>query len=356
MADNMCGPSNAAKGLLSHIDRDRSLQQDRLAGPGQRRDNASFRTQLAPYSPADSAFEAFQRGSDVLSPAMAAMTLNHGTHISQTTSPLVASRSPLQTQGLGTASAQTSIDAASFHRFLSQSQTNCAGAALPNTTSLITPHHNVPVPSMSQLPQAGVGHGGFQGGFGGPRVDTLPGPSAFPGNIGQAMIRSEVSKAVAPPETFEQRILDEAFSAAFGEYDEEDFNREVDAWITEHGSEQEQIPQRAAEPPTAEEMAVIDANLEVLAQELEERRAAGDPEVLPQRGPEAEARQAKQEQEDLIRAATDILASVSDNQTQKFKNSSFLHLMRRIQLSEVVVAGNDLVDSKTGKTIASEET
>jgi hypothetical protein len=39
MADSMCGPSNGAKNLLSHVDRDRTHHQDRFvnapqAGPG----------------------------------------------------------------------------------------------------------------------------------------------------------------------------------------------------------------------------------------------------------------------------------------------------------------------------------
>lgn len=38
MADNLCGPSNPTKGLVAHVDRDNSIQQDRLvtaspAGP-----------------------------------------------------------------------------------------------------------------------------------------------------------------------------------------------------------------------------------------------------------------------------------------------------------------------------------
>ena len=32
MADSLCGPSNGAKNLVSHINRDRSLQQDRIVG------------------------------------------------------------------------------------------------------------------------------------------------------------------------------------------------------------------------------------------------------------------------------------------------------------------------------------
>lgn len=32
MADNLCGPSAPTKGLVGHLDRDRTLQQDRVAG------------------------------------------------------------------------------------------------------------------------------------------------------------------------------------------------------------------------------------------------------------------------------------------------------------------------------------
>jgi len=35
MADSMCGPSNGAKNLLAHVDRDRTHHQDRLANAPQ---------------------------------------------------------------------------------------------------------------------------------------------------------------------------------------------------------------------------------------------------------------------------------------------------------------------------------
>lgn len=143
----------------------------------------------------------------------------------------------------------------------------------------------------------------------------------------------------------------DAFNAAFGEYDEQEFDREIDSWIQDNGAQET----RAGTVPTTEEMAEIDANLEDMANELEERRAAGDPAVLPQRGPEAEARRTRKDQEDLVRAATGILSSVSDNQSDKFKNSSFLDLMRRIQNYEIVVSGTDLVDAQTGETIMSKD-
>jgi len=138
-----------------------------------------------------------------------------------------------------------------------------------------------------------------------------------------------------------------AFDAAFSEYDAAVIDGQIDTHFPDHESQQG----RVIESPTAEEMTIIDANLEDMAEELEARRAASDPAVLPQRGPEAEARRTRQGQEDLVRAATGILSSVSDNQSEKFRNSSFLDLMRRIQNMEIVVSGTDLVEAETGKTI-----
>lgn len=41
MSDNLCGPSNAAKGLVTHADRDRSHHQDRIVGPQFNANNVS---------------------------------------------------------------------------------------------------------------------------------------------------------------------------------------------------------------------------------------------------------------------------------------------------------------------------
>ncbi|KAI9786039.1 MAG: hypothetical protein M1816_008130 [Peltula sp. TS41687] len=55
-----------------------------------------------------------------------------------------------------------------------------------------------------------------------------------------------------------------------------------------------------------------------------------------------------QEQEDvkneLARTAAQFLDSVKDDHSQKFRNSSFLELMRRIRDREVVVRGNNMVE------------
>lgn len=154
----------------------------------------------------------------------------------------------------------------------------------------------------------------------------------------------------ALPAAADQMPSQEAFDQAFAQIDEEEFQREMDIWMERNGPEAEY---RRAMREAANDPEQIDMVLEELAEELETLRANGDPSVLPTRGPEAEARLAKQEQDDLVKAAVSILESVKDNQSEKFKNSSFLELMRRIQDKEVTVVGDSLVDVGSGETIVS---
>ena len=138
----------------------------------------------------------------------------------------------------------------------------------------------------------------------------------------------------------------EAFNRAFDEYDDAKFDAEVadwaekqkradaefieeqDKWMAEHGPRAESRGGKA-QPPTAEEMEVIDANLEKLAKEQDKRRA----------------------DDDLARAAVDIVNSVADNQSEKFKKSRFFELMRRIGNREVVIEGSNFVNAATGETV-----
>jgi hypothetical protein len=140
----------------------------------------------------------------------------------------------------------------------------------------------------------------------------------------------------------------EAFNRAFGEYDDTNFETELagwtetqqlannefaeaqDRWMAEHGPR----PEAAADvkPPTAAEMEVINADLENLAQEQDKRRS----------------------DDELARAAVDIVNSVADNTSDKFKNSRFFELMRRIGNREVVVEGDSFVNAATGETVNTE--
>ncbi len=143
----------------------------------------------------------------------------------------------------------------------------------------------------------------------------------------------------------------EAFNRAFDEYDDANFETELagwstttdaaaatrqlantefaeaqDEWMAEHGPG---ATSTAAAPPTAAEMAVIDANLEEIAREQDKRRS----------------------DEELARAAVDIVNSVAGNNSDKFKNSRFFELMRRIGNREVVVEGDGFVNAETGEAV-----
>lgn len=303
--------------------------------------------------------------------------------------PIGTGRFPVANQGNGVhtrpqGSGYPTFDASSYHEFAGTAVAHQGPYHNPGThqrigrtgatyfrggndPSMATASHNTQAQQAQQAPQAARGP---QYGF--HEHVIVHGSVGYSHQaFGQAMTPVHPQGYIAPPAEFYQGVSsvgpaaavpanpvfnEQDFNAAFGAFDEQDFSREIDAWITEHGAtqgQQQDQDQRPILPPTAQEMAVIDANLEAMAQELEARRAAGDPAVLPQRGPEADARRARQEQEDLVRAASDILTSVSDNTSDKFKNSSFLDLMRRIQKEEIVVAGQDLVDAQTGETIVS---
>ncbi len=141
----------------------------------------------------------------------------------------------------------------------------------------------------------------------------------------------------------------DAFNKAFGEYDDANFETELadwttqqqlantefaeaqDQWMAEHGPHTEAELQ-GRQPPTAAEMEVIDADLEKLAQEQDKRRS----------------------DDELARAAVDIVASVADNTSDKFKNSRFFELMRRIGNREVVVEGDGFINATTGESVNTE--
>lgn len=131
-----------------------------------------------------------------------------------------------------------------------------------------------------------------------------------------------------------QSSLDtEAFNRAFGEYDEAEFKDELANWArdTEEVKEEEaarhDLPQHA--PGVVED-------------------AAEKPEP-------AETTGRVREDEELARAAISILSSVSGNGSEKFKNSNFFELMRRIGNREVVVDGSNLVNAVTGEALVSKE-
>lgn len=202
------------------------------------------------------------------------------------------------------------------------------GVASPSRAhpAAMAPGMNLPPPSAAPfaLPMYGGAPPALSYGFQNPAINA----------VAQQQPLADMS--------LESAVDVEAFNRAFDEYDDANFESELaewsekqkhannefveeqDKWMAEHGPRNE-----AAQPPSVEEMEAIDHDLEELAKEQEKRRS----------------------DEDLARAATDIVNSVSGNTSEKFKNSRFFELMRRIGNHEVVVEGDNFVNATTGETV-----
>ncbi|KAH8904457.1 hypothetical protein BR93DRAFT_148818 [Coniochaeta sp. PMI_546] len=359
MADNMCGPSNGAKNLLSHADRDRSLYQDRVIG-APNGGNQSFRNQM-PTANGDAAFQSFLAspvGPQAASP-MPGMVDHFGRmELAQQSVP-----------GMNVAQARAAnagMSVEQYHSFL-QGMNGQPGVA---QSSIATPiqHTGGPLVNPQSVMAAPVARnanptdhlaylrasGNFMGsGFPITHPMTPPmmqqaAPLPMSNLFGQAAPANVQGTQVDPAIA----ISAEAFNDAFAEFDDGEFQHELDNWMAEHGASAESAQQRPAEP-TAEEWDEINANMEQIANDADAARVAGDIALQPQEEQQVaqEEDNKLQTQQELVRAATDILTSVSNNTSQKFKQSTFLELMRRIRDHEVTVVDNSLVDVETGVEI-----
>jgi len=130
-----------------------------------------------------------------------------------------------------------------------------------------------------------------------------------------------------------------------------EFIQAQDAWMAQSYTQADRDAARHEAYPNGEiapeEWAEIEADLTAIADEEDMQRLEGNPLYLPA----DERREAVTTTADseLSRVAGDIVSALSDNQSDKFKNSSFVEMMRRIRAGEVTIAGNNLVDTATGK-------
>ncbi|KAL2136447.1 hypothetical protein VTI74DRAFT_3680 [Chaetomium olivicolor] len=340
MADAMCGPSNGAKNLLAHVDRDRTHHQDRLVSTPQAAAGSSFRTQTPLGSGAEAAFGGFQQGAPTIDAAFGPgldMNAIHGARSFGHPVPGV----PSQLGHVGPAApaarlASPATGGASHQEWVSQfaGMQLGPGAAGPSTAMPAQAHPATISPMNQTMMQPAP--------FGMPMYST-PQPMFGFQNPGMNTVTQQPQTDVAHDPA--AAIDVEAFNKAFGEYDDANFETELadwsekqklansefleaqDKWMAEHGPHTETAAQ--VKPPTAEEMEVIDANMEKLAQEQDKKRS----------------------DDELARAAVDIVNSVAHDTSEKFKNSRFFELMRRIGNREVVVEGDGFVNATTGEAV-----
>ena len=71
---------------------------------------------------------------------------------------------------------------------------------------------------------------------------------------------------------------------------------------------------------------------------------ATPPQTVVEEPPKREETDQDKDNDDLSRTAGNLLTSLQDNQSQKFRESNFLALMRRLRDREVKVEGDGLVE------------
>ncbi|RFU36331.1 hypothetical protein B7463_g63, partial [Scytalidium lignicola] len=318
MADALCGPSNALQNFQKHTTTDRTLQQERLisrAGPSQ-----GFRSTAGQNAGVlDPEFEAFQAGQLPLSPLDSSGFRPQGfspapQHVHEPSSAAWAADfqrlnlsntgSPLHQQPFIQQHPQQRQDVGAWHQEFALHHSQMANPAAIQTQS----------PQYAPAYQ--------------PMMSGMAGPSNFTGAFAGAQ-QEQMSAEIQQTEVFNE----EAFARAFEEASkmEEQMREELEQTQTEIQSED-----LITKEPTE-----IGAETEL---PLEEIKIGAD--LI--HDPRDEKQQDRQEQEDpdaLARTAGQLLDSVRDNQSEKFKNSTFLELMRQLRDREVRVEGDQIVST-----------
>ncbi|KAI1772285.1 hypothetical protein F4818DRAFT_181360 [Hypoxylon cercidicola] len=320
MADNMCGPSNAAKGLTRHLDQDRSLQRDRFAAPpGAQEVTQSFRSLRLDQNTEFSSFQhqnaalpgplQNQSRNEVLYPRtdlLGADPLDWARQFNQRSDPFHRPGAPVWNPG----------------------PSSVAKAPAPAPAQGISRASFAPYPPshVSQFPQTrhvdsylATAHTSLQ--------DNMASALTFQGS------RTHVPDHSNADFDFDDELR--AWCAANGPEAE----AEANAWL--HGSaahKEEQTIEKQAAPAAVDTHQLAEPNLI----SLEEMTPANIQEPLRT---EQQDKSQGAEDSELAMAAQQILDSVSNNESAKFRESSFMQMMRKIAAQNLVVRDNALVDA-----------
>jgi len=326
MADALCGPSNALQNFQKHTTADRTLQQERLisrGGPTQ-----GFRSVSGQNAGVlDSEFEAFQAGQLPLSPSdpsnfrPQAFSPTHQ-HVQQQSSATWASdfqrlslsspATPIQQQPLVPYHPQQIQNVGGWHQEFALQQSQMAN--IPAVQSQSRQY----VPLYQNHMVSGVAE-----------------PSNFTGGFAEAH-HEQVSSEDKQAELFNE----EAFARAFEEASrmEEQMRQELEQ--TQAGMETEYV--------ITKEQTEEDLETDI----PEEQIRIGADLIHDPRDQEQQIHQEQEDPDALARTAAQLLDSVKDNQSEKFKNSTFLELMRQLRDREVKVEGDQIVYTDTADSEA----
>lgn len=303
MADALCGPSNALQSFQKHTSVDRTLQQDRFTGP-RHSPAQGFRTFDPRAGSLDAEFHAFENAPP--NPFQLEQPQWH--HTMPSVPPVLSSaswandfqnlrisNSPLPAQHFQIeAPLERSAPGDWQQEFMRQTPRQSASPAAKQKQPEIDTRSNYMHTPMAQ--------------FGG-----LSFPQQSHDNIVQSM--------AAPESQFDEAAFERAFQDAFND---------LQSLNTLEAAKEEFAPQ--SDPVAEQEIALI--------HEPEKTKIGSDAIAYTEvedRMPDQDTRDAS----DLARVAGDLIHSVSHEKNEKFRNSQFLDLMRRIRDREVEVRNND---------------
>ncbi|KAI1079939.1 hypothetical protein F5B20DRAFT_144474 [Whalleya microplaca] len=318
MADNMCGPSNAFKGLAQHVDQDRSLQQDRFVS-GSQGFGQSFHSTQPGNGAAGQSFSAFQGGNAALpdfhsaGPSLPVHGPAYHQHQSGFHGPgpgfPAQHAAPMPDAGADWANdfRQLSLNGQAPHTSLSPMMQPASFPAY--APGHMRPPYHFPFAHMKESP-----------------VYMSPPPYGDSFNQIHYPPPQELQNSISPMVPADPATLDA------------DFEAEMQAWMSVNGPQAE--AEAGAQFDHVEDVAATEEQATALPAEA---NALLVEDAIPITEEAQEAQSQQQSETELARAAQQLIDSVSDNSTEKFRHSSFLALMRRIAAKELVVQGNDLV-------------
>ncbi|USW47520.1 hypothetical protein Slin15195_G008390 [Septoria linicola] len=343
MAAAECGPSNGLQRFKQHTDVDRTLQQDRLTSrshPAQ-----GFRSANPNAALLDPEFDAFQAAVDLsLHDHHHAQFAQHGHFAAPSQAPSWATDFQRMAISQPTASMHHSQP-----QFAPQPSTAGWAQGFQQHIAQAAPRQQNSSSSPQAFQQrARYGLTGFQSQFAQP-------------NYASPMIQSK-GKAPMQADQFDEA----AFAAAFDQA-HDDLMADVE------DTAQEQVPtaQELLDEMEAEkfETAVEEAASHILQEDghdldIEEvhpmaRTHSADIEHEPFHGPQEERQEhiiPHHDDDALAATAEELLEKVKHNQSEKFKNSQFLALMRKLKDREVRVEGDKMVETANATSAQTADT
>ncbi|KAF1814322.1 hypothetical protein P152DRAFT_512710 [Eremomyces bilateralis CBS 781.70] len=327
MADALCGPSNALQSFQKHAATDRTLQQDRLVQRHSPSQQQGFRSSPGPAGTLDPEFEAFQAGASPQTLSEASHFNHHlpPQHHAAPQSSLPGWASDFQNLTIGSAppqfapshQAQSHVGqgGASWHQdFLQQQsgpspQTMQPSQLRPSFSPMA--HQPLYAPMYSPMNQVSEQPGKQRAEFYEENLfDDAAFERAFDDARAEISLGENVERELLNPDVTYDPVHDESIHDTISYLQNQGLDAEAD-YYTQY---------------TPEELQRIEREHREKGQGVAEQQ----PQVI--------------DDDALAQTAGQLLQSVSDNTSQKFQESNFLALMRKIRDKEIKVEGDHMVE------------